>query len=83
MDASNLPPLPSTRTCPFAAPPPGVQAAARRATHHPGAHASGDVAWLVTRFEDIRTILTDRRFSSDPRQPGYPSYVTGNVPPMV
>lgn len=41
----------------------------------------GDTAWVVTRHEDVRTVLTDRGFSSDPRTPGFPTYVTGDVPP--
>ncbi len=41
----------------------------------------GDLAWLVTRYDDIRAVLADRRFSSDPRSPGFPSYLTGDVPP--
>jgi cytochrome P450 len=38
-------------------------------------------AWVVTRHEDVRAVLTDRAFSSDPRTPGFPTYVTGDVPP--
>jgi cytochrome P450 len=28
--------------------------------------------WLITRYEDVRAVLNDRRFSADPRKPGYP-----------
>lgn len=80
MDASSLPPLPSTRTCPFDPPPEYKRLRAEQPITRVRT-PRGDVAWLVTRFEDTRAILADRRFSSDPRQPGYPSYVTGNVPP--
>jgi cytochrome P450 len=38
-------------------------------------------AWLVTGYQEARAVLTDSRFSSDPRTPGYPSYLTGDVPP--
>ncbi|WP_433498942.1 cytochrome P450 [Sphaerimonospora sp. CA-214678] len=41
----------------------------------------GDTAWVVTRHEDVRAVLTSRAFSSDPRTPGFPTYVTGDVPP--
>jgi cytochrome P450 len=41
----------------------------------------GDTAWVVTRHEDVRAVLTHRAFSSDPRTPGFPTYVTGDVPP--
>ncbi|MFD7154738.1 cytochrome P450 [Kribbella sp. NPDC059898] len=33
----------------------------------------GKDAWLVTRYDDQRTLLSDPRLSSDIRQPGYPS----------
>jgi cytochrome P450 len=29
--------------------------------------------WLVTRYEDVRTVLTDPRFGANGRAPGYPS----------
>ena len=41
----------------------------------------GDHAWLITRFEDVRAVLVDPRFSSDPRTPGFPSYLTGGLEP--
>jgi cytochrome P450 len=30
-------------------------------------------AWLITRHEDVRQVLRDRRFSSDPSNPGFPA----------
>lgn len=80
VNADALPPLPTTRTCPFD-PPPEYR---RLRVEQPITRVRtprGDPAWLVTRHEDIRAVLTDRRFSSSPRSPGYPSYVTGDVPP--
>ncbi|MHA7631271.1 cytochrome P450 [Corallococcus sp. M7] len=75
-----LPPLPTARTCPFD-PPPEYR---RLRVEQPISRVvtpRGDPAWLVTRHEDIRAVLTDRRFSSNPLARGYPSYVTGDVPP--
>lgn len=40
----------------------------------------GDLAWMVTRHEDVRAVLTDPRFSSDPESPGFPSYGPGDTP---
>lgn len=37
--------------------------------------------WVVSHHDDARAVLSDRRFSSDPRTPGFPTYVTGDVPP--
>jgi cytochrome P450 len=43
--------------------------------------ARDDVAWLVTGYEDVKAVLTDPRFGSDPRTPGFPTYLTGNLEP--
>jgi cytochrome P450 len=32
----------------------------------------GGEAWLITRYEDVRAVLADPRFSSDRRKPGFP-----------
>ncbi|MGW6573358.1 cytochrome P450 [Streptomyces sp. NPDC054945] len=32
----------------------------------------GDECWLVARHDDVRAVLTDRRFSADATRPGYP-----------
>ncbi|MFI9031218.1 cytochrome P450 [Streptomyces sp. NPDC053560] len=41
---------------------------------------SGPV-WLVTRHEDVRTVLTDPRISADPSRPGFPKAGrTGGAP---
>jgi cytochrome P450 len=81
-DAGNasVPPLPMKRTCPFDPPPEYTQLR----VEHPISQVRtprGDLAWLVTRHQDIRTILVDKRFSSDPLAPGYPSYLSGDVAP--
>jgi len=80
MANENLPSIPTTRTCPFD-PPPEYK---RLRIEQPISKVQtprGDTAWLVTKYEDIITVLSDQRFSSDPRTPGFPTYITGNVPP--
>lgn len=42
--------------------------------------AGGTVAWLVTRYADVRRLLGDGRLSSDPSRPGYPP-LRPNQPP--
>jgi cytochrome P450 len=37
----------------------------------------GSEAWLVTRYEDVREVLADRRFSSDMNKPGFPRHGAG------
>ena len=34
----------------------------------------GEYAWLVTRYDDVRSILSDPRVSADSRNPGYPRF---------
>src|SRR5204862_4522072 len=42
----------------------------------------GTTVWLVTRHEDVRTVLTDPGISSNPTHPGFPRVGrTGGVPP--
>ncbi|MFC5824186.1 hypothetical protein [Nonomuraea insulae] len=33
----------------------------------------GTTPWLVTRYDDVRAVLADPRFSADPARPGYPA----------
>ncbi|MFI6347137.1 cytochrome P450 [Streptomyces sp. NPDC050560] len=37
----------------------------------------GKIAWLVTRYDDVREVLSDPRFSSDMNAPGFPSHSAG------
>ncbi|MCI2422564.1 cytochrome P450 [Saccharopolyspora sp. K220] len=38
---------------------------------------NGKLAWLVTRYDDVRAVLSDPRFSSDMSKPGFPSHSEG------
>ena len=73
-------PFPMPRNRPLD-PPPGYLDLTRE---HPVARVRtprGDLAWLITRHEHVRQVLTDRAFSSDPRRPGFPSYLTRDLEP--
>jgi len=37
---------------------------------------NGNAAWLATRYEDVRALLADNRFSADLRKEGYPQLST-------
>jgi cytochrome P450 len=66
------PEFPMRRACPFGPPPTYARLRAERPvskTTLPG----GGTAWLVTRHEDVRTVLTDPRFSADITHPAFPS----------
>ncbi|MEV4600149.1 cytochrome P450 [Amycolatopsis sp. NPDC049253] len=72
------PELPVARTCPFA--PPELHPRLRE--HEPVARVrtpSGRSAWFVTRYSDVRTVLSDPRFSSDRAKPGFPSLSAGQT----
>jgi len=79
-DTSGVTPLPMTRTCPFDLPPEYKQLRVENPISRVRT-PRGDVAWLVTRHKDIRAVLTDKRFSSNPLAAGYPSYLAGDVAP--
>ncbi|WP_224392360.1 cytochrome P450 [Pseudonocardia sp. ICBG1293] len=68
--------FPQARTCPFAPPP----AYARIREEDPVAQVrlpDGRSAWVVSRHEDVRTVLNDRRFSADRGHPSFPQLVLG------
>ncbi|HTZ45711.1 MAG TPA: cytochrome P450 [Jatrophihabitans sp.] len=57
--------------CPLAPPPAYLEAQGR-----PGLPRielwDGTRPWLVTRYDDVRAVLADRRFSADSARPGFP-----------
>ncbi|MEV5411109.1 cytochrome P450 [Thermopolyspora sp. NPDC052614] len=63
--------LPIVRSCPYAPPEEHLRlrkdAPISRVTL-----PSGMNAWAITRYEDVRTMLTDPRFSSNRLAPGFP-----------
>ncbi|QKW09291.1 cytochrome P450 [Streptomyces sp. NA04227] len=77
---ATLPEFPMPRTHPLDPPPQYRELGAERPVFQVRT-PRGDTAWIVTRHEDVRAVLTHRAFSSDPRTPGFPTYVTGDVPP--
>ena len=42
---------------------------------------SGDQVWMVTRYEDVRTVLSDPRFSNNLGYPGAPRFTAAEPPP--
>ncbi|MGW3998930.1 cytochrome P450 [Amycolatopsis sp. NPDC004772] len=68
--------FPMTRTCPFAPPP----AYAEIREEEPVTRVrlpAGKQAWVVSKHEDVRTVLNDRRFSADRQHPDFPQLVPG------
>ncbi|WP_158892057.1 cytochrome P450 [Amycolatopsis anabasis] len=59
------------RTCPFD-PPPEYRELREEAPISRVTLPTGASAWVLTRHEDVRALLTDPRFSSDRRKPGFP-----------
>lgn len=60
---------PMARSCPYS--PPDAYAELRQGPPVKVRIRTGE-AWLVTRYEDLRQVLMDERFSSDDTLPGFP-----------
>ncbi|MDX3191944.1 cytochrome P450 [Streptomyces sp. MN03-5084-2B] len=68
--------FPMTRTCPFAPPPAYAEIREKDPVTRVGL-PDGRQAWVVSRHEDVRTVLNDRRFSADRQHPDFPQLVPG------
>jgi cytochrome P450 len=73
--------LPVPRSHPLD-PPPRYRELARERPIQRVRTGRGDMTWLVSRYEDAQVVLSDRRFSADPRTPGFPSYMVTNKEPL-
>ncbi|MFJ4667657.1 cytochrome P450 [Kitasatospora purpeofusca] len=69
-------PAPHSGGCPFG-PPPAYPEAAATGPVTRAKLPDGDLCWLVTGFAEVRTVLSDRRFSADIRHPAFPLLVAG------
>ncbi|MEU1284476.1 cytochrome P450 [Kitasatospora sp. NPDC005856] len=69
-------PAPHSSGCPFG-PPPAYSEAAATGPVTRAELPDGDLCWLVTGFAEVRTVLSDRRFSADIRHPAFPLLVAG------
>jgi cytochrome P450 len=68
--------IPARRTCPFS--PPAEYSQLREEAPVSRVNLPDDnTAWALTRHEDIRSMLTDPRFSSDRLHPGFPVTAAG------
>ncbi|MEU3568523.1 cytochrome P450 [Kitasatospora sp. NPDC036755] len=76
--APAVPLLPARHSggCPFG-PPPAYPEAAATGPVTRAELPDGDLCWLVTGFAEVRTVLSDRRFSADIRHPAFPLLVAG------
>ncbi|GAA0985642.1 cytochrome P450 [Acrocarpospora macrocephala] len=73
---SALPRLPLDRECPMHPP----KTYARLQANEPVARAevyNGDKVWLITKYEYVKALLGDERFSAVPSMPGYPQLSAG------
>src|SRR5947208_2838816 len=65
------PRFPMERESPYD-PPPGILRLLREEPVSRVTLWDGHEAWLVTRYDDVRTLLTNPDLSADVRRPGYP-----------
>lgn len=77
----DLPSFPMPRACPLDPPPQYRELSRDRPIFKVRTTQRDQEAWVVTGHEEVRAILMDPRFSSDPRSPGFPTYITGDLPP--
>ncbi|HEX3779119.1 MAG TPA: cytochrome P450 [Pseudonocardiaceae bacterium] len=75
-DRENPPAFPMRRDCPFDPPPELTRLRAEQPISRVRIW-DGSTPWLITRHQDVRAVLADRRFSSDPTRPGYPGRSAG------
>ena len=70
--------FPLARTCPFT-PPPAYEEIREEEPVSRVRLPDGGWAWVVSRHEDVRTVLNDRRFSADRQHPDFPALVEGEA----
>src|SRR4051812_18387441 len=70
--------FPMARTCPFT-PPPAYEEIREEEPVSRVRLPDGGWAWVVSRHEDVRTVLNDRRFSADRQHPDFPPLVKGEA----
>ncbi|GAA1231633.1 cytochrome P450 [Pseudonocardia alaniniphila] len=70
----NVPSFPMQRQCPFT-PPPEYRKLREESPIARVLLPTGRHAWLVTKHEDVRSILIDTRFSSDRNHPDFPRLI--------
>ncbi|SEE32654.1 Cytochrome P450 [Amycolatopsis lurida] len=73
--------FPFVRECPFS--PPKEYKEFREASIAKVKVPHGGYAWAISRYEDVRTVLSDHRFSSDRSHPTYPNRAPDNPPPAA
>jgi cytochrome P450 len=71
-EPAETPAFPPPRDCPYS-PPPRLGELLRDTPVTRVRIWDGSTPWLLTRYDDVRAVLADRRFSVDPTRPGYPA----------
>ncbi|BAN02077.1 cytochrome P450 [Ilumatobacter coccineus] len=71
LDEAMLPQFPMQRTCPVD-PPPEYEGLREDKPVAPVRLWDGRRAWLISRYDDVRSVLADRRVSNNILHPGFP-----------
>ena len=71
IDAPSFP-MPRSGKCPFD-PPPAYGEARKKGKPQLVKMWNGMPCWILTSYDDVRTVLSDNRFSAMPSQPGFPT----------
>ncbi|WP_327727891.1 cytochrome P450 [Streptomyces sp. NBC_00487] len=73
------PEFPILRTCPFSVPETYRKLDEAGGRVHQVRMSDGRRAWLITKNEDARAVLSDARFSSEKLRPGFPELSPGGL----
>jgi cytochrome P450 len=73
--------FPLARSCPFGPPPEYTRLRAEEPISKVSLRINGKTAWLITRYEDVRQVLSDSRVSANWKLPGFPLQV--QLPPEL
>ncbi len=77
--AESVPEFPILRTCPFSVPETYRELEGTGGRIHRVRMSDGRPAWLVTKHDDARAVLSDARFSSEKLRPGFPELSPGGL----
>jgi cytochrome P450 len=72
--------FPMPRSSPFHPPPEYHRLRAEQPISKARLDFDGSEVWIVARYEDVRAVLSDLRFSSDFSKPGFPARLTVQPP---
>lgn len=81
VDTTEAMPFPVARSCPFGPPPEYAPLRESQPISKVQLRINGKTAWLITKYEHVRQVLSDHRVSANWKHPGFPLQV--QLPPEL